>query len=101
MLAVILSTQFSFGRMFAHATEGSRDVSALGVGWIRGWLEKRRKEAARREVIAKHTKKGAPAAAARTPDDQDVVPARPMRAAKAIDDDIDAARTGQIGRAHV
>jgi DNA segregation ATPase FtsK/SpoIIIE, S-DNA-T family len=57
MLAVILATQFSFGRMFATATVGSRDLSARGVGFLRGWVDGRRRERARREVIAKHTKK--------------------------------------------
>ena len=94
MLAVILSTQFSFGRMFASATEGSRDVSARGIGWIRGWLDRRRKDAARREVIAKHTKKGA-APATRAPEDEDIGPVRPVRPAKVADDDADAARTGR------
>ena len=64
VLAVILSTQFSFGRMFASASQGSRDLSARGVGFVRGWLEDRRKQKARQEVIAKHTKKAAAAAAA-------------------------------------
>ena len=57
MLSVILATQFSFGRMFATATVGSRDLSARGLGWLRGWFDQRRREQARREVIAKHTKK--------------------------------------------
>jgi S-DNA-T family DNA segregation ATPase FtsK/SpoIIIE len=57
MLSVIMATQFSFGRMFATATVGSRDISARGVGFVRGWLDERRRERARREVIAKHTKK--------------------------------------------
>ena len=57
MLSVILATQFSFGRMFATATVGSRDLSARGVGALRGWFDERRRERARREVIAKHTKK--------------------------------------------
>ena len=56
MLAVILSTQVSFGRMFASASAGSHDLSARGIGWLRGWLDRRRKEQARREAIAKHTK---------------------------------------------
>jgi S-DNA-T family DNA segregation ATPase FtsK/SpoIIIE len=64
VLAVILSTQFSFGRMFASASEGSRDLSARSMGFIRAWIEDRRKQEARREVIAKHTKKAASAAAA-------------------------------------
>jgi S-DNA-T family DNA segregation ATPase FtsK/SpoIIIE len=56
MLAVILSTQFSFGRMFANATASSQNLSARGVGQLRAWLERRRKDQARREVIAKHAK---------------------------------------------
>src|SRR5258705_4324663 len=62
VLAVILSTQFSFGRMFASASQGSRDLSARGVGFVRAWLEDWRKRQQRREVIAKHTTKSAPSA---------------------------------------
>src|SRR4029450_3494640 len=57
VLSIILSTQFSFGRMFARASKGSRDLSARSVGFVRGWLDERRKRKQRREVIAKHTKK--------------------------------------------
>jgi S-DNA-T family DNA segregation ATPase FtsK/SpoIIIE len=60
-LAVILSTQFSFGRLFARASQESRDLSARGLGWARLWLERRRKERQRRSVIAKHVKAGTPA----------------------------------------
>jgi S-DNA-T family DNA segregation ATPase FtsK/SpoIIIE len=56
MLAVILSTQFSFGRMFATATANSQNLSARGIGWFRAWVERRKKDQARREVIAKHAK---------------------------------------------
>jgi S-DNA-T family DNA segregation ATPase FtsK/SpoIIIE len=56
-LSVILSTQFSFGRLFSSASQGSRDLHARSVGWIRRWIEHRRKEHQRREVVAKHTKK--------------------------------------------
>ena len=63
VLAVILSTQFSFGRMFANASQGSRDLSARSMGFMRAWLEDRRKQKQRQEVIAKHTKKAAAAAA--------------------------------------
>jgi len=56
-LSVILSTQFSFGRLFSSASQGSRDLHARSVGWIRRWIEHRRKEKQRREVVAKHTKK--------------------------------------------
>jgi len=63
VLAVILSTQFSFGRMFANASQGSRDLSARSMGFMRAWLEDRRKQKQRQEVLAKHTKKAAAAAA--------------------------------------
>ena len=64
VLSVILSTQFSFGRMFATASQGSRDLSARSVGFLRGWLEDRRKQKQRQEVIAKHTRKATVASAA-------------------------------------
>jgi len=57
-LSVILSTQFSFGRLFARASQESRDLSARGLGWTRLWIERRRKERERRNVIAKHLKSG-------------------------------------------
>lgn len=50
-LSIILSTQFSFGRLFAGVTQGSRDLSARGLGMFRGWLDDRRREKQRREVI--------------------------------------------------
>jgi S-DNA-T family DNA segregation ATPase FtsK/SpoIIIE len=62
-LAVIVSTQFSFGRLFETASQESRDMSARGVGWLRRWLEQRRKDRERREVINKHMKKAAVATA--------------------------------------
>jgi len=93
MLSVILSTQFSFGRMFASATAGSRTLSSRGIGWFRTWLEAQRKERARRRALAKQTKKAAPAVAkaakpASTDGDE---PLRPARAANAADDDDDEA----------
>jgi DNA segregation ATPase FtsK/SpoIIIE, S-DNA-T family len=88
MLAVILSTQFSFGRMFAGATVSSRDYSARIFGWVRGRLDQRRKERTRREAISRHTKKGAPTvvakAAAPTPD---AAPPKPLRGKAAPGDD--------------
>jgi len=71
-LAVIVSTHFSFGRLFETASQESRDLSARGVGWLRRWSEQRRKDRERREVIAKHTKKAGAAVAP-------VVPAAPSR----------------------
>jgi S-DNA-T family DNA segregation ATPase FtsK/SpoIIIE len=57
LLSVILSTQFSFGRMFASASVGSRTLSVRGAGWLRGWIDQRRRDRARRAVIAKQTRK--------------------------------------------
>jgi S-DNA-T family DNA segregation ATPase FtsK/SpoIIIE len=81
MLAVILSTQFSFGRMFATATANSQNFSARSVGWLRAWIERKRKDMARREVIAKHAKPVvAPAKPGRAPAaESDEPPARPAR----------------------
>jgi S-DNA-T family DNA segregation ATPase FtsK/SpoIIIE len=94
-LSIILSTQFSFGRMFASATAGSRDLSARGVGWVRGWIDDRRREKLRREVIAKHTRKAAeagmpaPKIAAKDVGLEDDTPTRPVppRAAAAKRDE--------------
>ena len=67
-LAVILSTHFSFGQLFARASQESRDLSARGLGAVRFWFDRRRKERERREVVARHTKKAAePAPAIRIP----------------------------------
>jgi DNA segregation ATPase FtsK/SpoIIIE, S-DNA-T family len=66
-LAIILSTQFSFGRFFGSI------IAAVKVGAIRlvdslhAWREERRREKQRREVIAKHMKKGTATADARPP----------------------------------
>ena len=55
VLSVILSTQFSFGRLFARASQESRDLSARGAGWLRRWIERRRKDRERRVVAATQT----------------------------------------------
>ncbi len=68
VLSTILSTQFSFGRFFAALTRGARDGAGRGVESFQAWREERQREKQRREVIAKHTKKGAaPAVAAEAP----------------------------------
>ena len=56
-LAIILSTQFSFGRMFALAGRTFRDRTARVVGAWREWREERRREKQRREVLKKHLDK--------------------------------------------
>ena len=57
-VAIILSTQFSFGRAFTIIAELAQ--KAMRSGWMaaRRWMEERRKARQRREVIAKHVKKG-------------------------------------------
>ena len=58
-LSAILSTQFSFGRLFARVHRKSRDLWARGVGSLRLWIERRRKDRERRQVLAKHAKTAA------------------------------------------
>jgi S-DNA-T family DNA segregation ATPase FtsK/SpoIIIE len=53
-LAVILSTQFSFGRLFAAFGDILRDQWAAGIGALRTWREDRRRDRQRQEVLKKH-----------------------------------------------
>src|SRR5439155_26647811 len=59
-LAIIMSTQFSFGRFFGAIVESVRDATIRAVDAVHAWREERRREKERRAVIAKHTRKGAP-----------------------------------------
>ena len=61
-LSVILATQFSFGRTSAAAFKASAALAGRGTARFGEWREERRREAERREVIAKHTKKNGAAA---------------------------------------
>jgi S-DNA-T family DNA segregation ATPase FtsK/SpoIIIE len=69
VLAVIMSTQFSFGRLFGAILAAAGRAGRHAVRSFADWREGRRREQQRREVIAKHTKKGAamPAADAKPP----------------------------------
>ena len=67
VLSTIISTQFSFGRFFAALTKGARDGATRGLDAFDAWREERRREQQRREVIAKHTKKGSPAPEIKSP----------------------------------
>jgi S-DNA-T family DNA segregation ATPase FtsK/SpoIIIE len=58
-LSIIMSTQFSFGRLFRALLNGLAATSAGAWSSYRDWQEERRRRQQRREVIAKHTKKGA------------------------------------------
>jgi DNA segregation ATPase FtsK/SpoIIIE, S-DNA-T family len=56
-LAIILSTQFSFGRLFAFLFQVARDRWAAALGSLRARREERRREAQRQEVLKKHLEK--------------------------------------------
>jgi S-DNA-T family DNA segregation ATPase FtsK/SpoIIIE len=62
VLAVIMSTQFSFGRMMAALVGTLHETSERVVVAFTEWRESRRREKQRREVIAKHAKKAGAAA---------------------------------------
>ena len=53
-LSVILSTQFSFGRLFSEAGGYVRRWGTIRIGASRQWWAHRQKERQRRDVIRKH-----------------------------------------------
>src|SRR5687768_13791613 len=81
VLAVILSTQFSFGRMSASVLVMLQDLGGSGLGYLRERLELRRKERARRELVARQLKKGAPVVARPKSDEDDFAP-RPVKVSR-------------------
>src|SRR5262245_8389772 len=56
-LGIILSTQFSFGRLFAAIGQMIRDRSAAILAAYRASREERRREKQRQEVLRKHLEK--------------------------------------------
>jgi S-DNA-T family DNA segregation ATPase FtsK/SpoIIIE len=56
-LAVVLSTQFSLGRLFAVVGELGKDRWAAALGSFREWREERRREKQRQDVLKKHLDK--------------------------------------------
>ncbi len=64
-LSVMLSTQFSLGRMFSSATQVSRYGSSRLLGALRSWLDERRRARQRQALLEKQGKKAdkAPAVA--------------------------------------
>ena len=79
-LAVILSTQFSLGRLFAVVADMLRDQVAAAIGAIRMRREEKRRDRQRQEVIKKHldrqAKEGKPRPAAATELPQELASAR-------------------------
>jgi S-DNA-T family DNA segregation ATPase FtsK/SpoIIIE len=61
--AVILATQFSFGRLFSAIFAVMSSIGAQGTTAFRQWREERRKARQRREVMVKYGKKEAPVVA--------------------------------------
>jgi len=59
VVAVILTTQFSFGRLFSAIFTGIQGVTAQGAEAFAQWREERRKAQQRREVMVKYGKKDA------------------------------------------
>ena len=53
-LSVILSTQFSFGRLFARTGQHVRRWSSAGTSAVRQWWAHRQREKQRQDVIKKH-----------------------------------------------
>lgn len=53
-LSVILSTQFSFGRLFARTGRHMRRWSGVGTSRVRQWWAHRQREKQRQDVIRKH-----------------------------------------------
>jgi S-DNA-T family DNA segregation ATPase FtsK/SpoIIIE len=98
MLSVIMATQFSFGRMFATASVGGRDLSARSLGFIRGWVDEKRRERARREVIAKHTKKSGVAPVIKPPKLEAVPPPPTLKPAPAPKPEAEAAARPPVVR---
>jgi S-DNA-T family DNA segregation ATPase FtsK/SpoIIIE len=91
-LSIIISTQFSFGRFFGGLSAALTDTGARVITAFQEWREERRREKQRREVIAKHTKKGAPLPEARA--------AKPAIAAAAafVDLDREDAAPGRLAK---
>jgi len=56
-LAIVLSTQFSFGRVFAAIDQSIRDRWAAMRGSLHEWREERRRAKQRQEVLKKHLDK--------------------------------------------
>ena len=58
--AVILATQFSFGRLFSASYSAAANLTSQGGESFRLWRDERRKVQQRREVMLKYGKKDAP-----------------------------------------
>jgi S-DNA-T family DNA segregation ATPase FtsK/SpoIIIE len=87
VLSLIVSTQFSFGRFFGAVLAALSVACRRAVGSFQDWREERRRERQRRDVFAKHSKKGTPPP--RLPAAPEEAPAKMVR--KREDEDVPAA----------
>ena len=79
-LAIVLSTQFSLGRMFSSATRVSRSGGSRMFGALRSWLDERRRARQRKALLAKQAKKAEkPAPVVAAPKEPAEIPVRPSR----------------------
>jgi S-DNA-T family DNA segregation ATPase FtsK/SpoIIIE len=75
-LSLVLTTQFSFGRVFAAITGWLRDRVSARVAAFWTWREERRRDRQRREIVSKHAKRAAAQAdPAKAPKPQPAQPA--------------------------
>jgi S-DNA-T family DNA segregation ATPase FtsK/SpoIIIE len=84
-LAVIISTQFSIGRITASLFGAIRDGLLRALDRIHAWREDRRRDQQRREVIAKYTKDGAPPPEIKRPAGGPAPAEQPAKAARRRD----------------
>ena len=62
-LALVLATQVSLGRMSALGVERAARLGEAGRDRLRAWLDERRRQKQRRDVLAKHGRTDSPPAA--------------------------------------
>jgi S-DNA-T family DNA segregation ATPase FtsK/SpoIIIE len=99
--AVILATQFSFGRLFSALFVVAQGLAAQGGDAFRAWREERRKAKQRREVLVKYGKKDTAGDAPKIDKkpakvERPVEPAREKVAARVVDDEPPVARTPPV-----
>ena len=58
-LSLILTTQFSFGRLFAAVTGSLRERVSTRVAAFWNWREERRRDRQRRDIVSKHARRAA------------------------------------------
>ncbi len=58
-LSLVLTTQFSFGRVFAAISGWLRERVSARVAAFWNWREERRRDRQRREIVSKHAKRAA------------------------------------------